>query len=119
MSSGWLEFEILVVGAGPAGIAAACTAAESGSRVGVLDGTPWLGGQIWRGQQTRHAVPEARRWIERFQKSGAILLDRTTAIAAPRPGVLQTEHEGAPRQIAYDRLILATGARELFLPFPG
>jgi D-hydroxyproline dehydrogenase subunit alpha len=119
MARDCFEFQTVVVGAGPAGLAAACAAAESGLRVGVLDDTPWLGGQIWRGHQARRIVPEARLWMERFEKSGAILLDRTTVIAAPRPGVLQAEHEGAPRQIAYDRLIVATGARELFLPFPG
>ena len=48
-----------------------------------------------------------------------MLLDRTAAIASPRPGLLLAEHEGSPRQIAYQRLILATGARELFIPFPG
>src|SRR6185503_279961 len=48
-----LEFEIVIVGAGPAGLAAACAAAESGSRVAILDDTPWLGGQIWRGQSSR------------------------------------------------------------------
>ena len=114
-----LEFEIVIVGAGPAGLAAACAAAESGSRVAILDDTPWLGGQIWRGQSSRPTLPEAQRWIQRFQKAGAVLLDRTAAIASPRPGLLLAEHEGSPRQIAYQRLILATGARELFIPFPG
>lgn len=113
------EFEILIIGAGPAGLAAACAAIESGSRVGLLDDTPWVGGQIWRGHQSRTKVPEAQRWMDRLEKSSAVLLDRTTAIASPRPGLLLAEHVGAPRQITYDRLILATGARELFLPFPG
>src|SRR3954469_12525166 len=113
MSTGTFELKTVVVGAGPAGLAAACAAAESGSRVRVLDDTPWLGGQIWRGEQTRPVAPEARRWIERFQKSGAVLLDRTTAIAAPKPGLILAECAGAPLQISYDRLILATGAREL------
>jgi len=114
-----LEFEIVIVGAGPAGLAAACAAAESGARVAVLDESPWLGGQIWRGEHTRASVPAANHWIGRFGDCGAVLLDGTTAIASPNAGLLLAEHDQAPRQIRWDRLILATGARELFLPFPG
>jgi NADPH-dependent 2,4-dienoyl-CoA reductase/sulfur reductase-like enzyme len=48
-----------------------------------------------------------------------MLLDCTSAIAAPGRGVLLAEHSDGPRQIRWKRIILATGARELFLPFPG
>ncbi len=143
LNRGTLEFEIVVVGGGPAGVAAACAAAESGRRVAVVDDTPWLGGQIWRGQQTLSdegrgargegpsprpspigwergpAMRQARRWLERFRNCGATFLDRTNVIASPRPGLLLAEHAGHPRQIRWQRLVLATGARELFLPFPG
>ncbi len=119
MSERRFDFEIVVVGAGPAGLAAACVAAENGKRVAVVDDTPWLGGQIWRGQQARPSVPQAQKWIERFRRSGATLLDRTSVIAAPRAGVLLAEYANGPREIHWDKLILATGARELFLPFPG
>jgi NADPH-dependent 2,4-dienoyl-CoA reductase/sulfur reductase-like enzyme len=113
------DFNIVVVGAGPAGLAAACAAAESGSRVALVDDTPWVGGQIWRGQQTNPSVPQARKWLERFRQSGAILLDRTSVVASAGPGLLLAEREERPSQIQWQRLILATGARELFLPFPG
>jgi NADPH-dependent 2,4-dienoyl-CoA reductase/sulfur reductase-like enzyme len=119
MSDGVFKFEIVVVGAGPGGIAAACAAAESGKRVALLDDTPWLGGQIWRGQQKKSSLPQARMWLERFQQSGATLLAQTSVIAAPRPGVLMAEHPAGAREIHWEQLILATGARELFLPFPG
>jgi NADPH-dependent 2,4-dienoyl-CoA reductase/sulfur reductase-like enzyme len=119
-------------------LAAACVAAENGQRVAVVDENPWLGGQIWRGKKTSHinsdpARPEnhqatghaghevftAQRWFARFHNSGATMLDQTTVIAAPEPGLLLVEKEGAPCQIHWNRLVLATGARELFLPFPG
>jgi NADPH-dependent 2,4-dienoyl-CoA reductase/sulfur reductase-like enzyme len=116
---GPFQFEIVVVGAGPAGIAAACAAAESGKRVAVVDDTPWLGGQIWRGEQARPSNPQAQRWIENFRRSGAALLERTSVIATPEKGLLLAEHQDKPRSIRYEKLILATGARELFLPFPG
>ena len=60
------KFEVVVVGAGPAGLAAACAAAEGGRRVALVDDTPWLGGQIWRGQSQ---PPQAREWIARFRRS--------------------------------------------------
>ena len=59
MANQRLEFEVVVVGAGPAGIAAACVAAEKGRTVAVVDNSPWLGGQIWRGVQPRESLPVA------------------------------------------------------------
>jgi D-hydroxyproline dehydrogenase subunit alpha len=113
------QFEIVVVGAGPAGIAAACAAAESGKRVAVVDDTPWLGGQIWRGEQAKPKQSQAQQWLERFARSGAMVLDRTSVIAAPQKNLLLAEHPDGPREIRWEKLILAPGARELFLPFPG
>ena len=40
--------DIIVIGAGPAGMAAATTAAEAGAQVLVLDDQPAPGGQIYR-----------------------------------------------------------------------
>lgn len=126
MPEGPLSFDVVVVGAGPAGLAAACVAAECGHRVGVVDENPWLGGQIWRGQTDGnkpgtggHKDSAAQRWFARFRSCGAALLDRASVIAAPEPGLLLAERDGAPCQIRWKRLVLATGARELFLPFPG
>ena len=119
MSNRISQYDIIVVGAGPAGLAAACAAAESSSSVAVIDETPWVGGQIWRGLKTQTSNPQARQWIERFRQSNAVLLDRTTVIASPKPGMLLAERDQKPLQIHFKKLILATGARELFLPFPG
>lgn len=119
MNDGNSNFEIVVVGAGPAGLSAACVAAESGKRVALIDDTPWPGGQIWRGEQARAKQPQAQKWLQRFRKCGAIVLDRTSVIAAPAKGVLLAERANEPCEIHWDKLIVATGARELFLPFPG
>ena len=43
------RFDVLVVGAGPAGMSAAVRSAEHGAKVGVVDDNPNCGGQIWRG----------------------------------------------------------------------
>src|SRR3954469_3350475 len=73
------RFDVLIVGMGPAGIAAACAAAESGRRVGVVDDNPREGGQIWRG--------EANRWIARFQASRLEILRETRVVDSPMEGV--------------------------------
>ena len=119
MSRRRIEFDIVAAGAGPAGIAAACIAAESGLRTAVLDATPWLGGQIWRSHETRRPPKAARRWIERLGASGTQVLRRTSVIDAPRPHELLAETPDGAAEIAWDKLVLAVGARELFLPFPG
>ena len=113
------QFDVIIVGAGPAGLAAACAAAETGADIAVIDETPWLGGQIWRGPKTQISNPQARHWIERFQQAKATILDQTTVIGCPKPGALLAERDQNAVQIHFKKLILATGARELFLPFPG
>ena len=40
--------DLLIIGAGPAGMAAALAAAPSGMRITVVDDNPAPGGQIWR-----------------------------------------------------------------------
>ncbi|HTL54940.1 MAG TPA: FAD/NAD(P)-binding oxidoreductase [Candidatus Limnocylindrales bacterium] len=119
MADGAFDFDIVVIGGGPAGLAAASTAAENGRRVALIDETPWLGGQIWRGQQSRPLLAAARSWFERFKRSGATHISRASVIAFPASGVLLAENVNGPIQVHWQRLILATGARELFLPFPG
>jgi D-hydroxyproline dehydrogenase subunit alpha len=119
MSEPRLRFEVVVVGAGPAGLAAACAAAESGRRTALVDETPWLGGQIWRGQQAHPTIPQASRWVKRFRRTNATLLDQCTILGPGSGQTLLAEHAAGSREIEWERLILATGARELFLPFPG
>src|SRR5262245_970232 len=43
-----MRYDVAIVGAGPAGLAAAATAAGAGCRVALLDAAPRAGGQFWR-----------------------------------------------------------------------
>ena len=103
-------------------MAAAVAAAQAGTQVTVLDDNPSLGGQIWR----RGLDPEAptgsqRTRLDDFRQSGATLLAGRRIVDAPRPGMLRAfvEATGTVESFTWSKLILATGARERFLPFPG
>lgn len=119
MTDQTFRFEVVIIGAGPAGLAAACAAASSGKRVALIENTPWLGGQIWRGEEAHPASPQAQKWIQGVRRSGVTVLGNSSVIAAPAEHTLLAEHPAGPREIIWEKLIVATGARELFLPFPG
>ena len=117
-SSSEAHFDVAVVGAGPAGIAAALAAAESGVRVALLDDNPRPGGQIWRAGPGSLQKPEPLRWFERLENS-TVKVFRGARVFCLEAGALSAESNGAILQLTFHNLILATGARELFLPFPG
>ena len=106
--------DALVIGAGPAGMAAAWRAAQSDLRVCVVDDNPAAGGQIWRG-----GPPEARAWFERIRSVDVEVISGARVFQQPHAGMLMAETSEGVRELNYDSLVLATGARERFLPFPG
>ncbi len=117
-------FDVVIVGAGPGGIAAATVAAEAGRRVCLLDDNERVGGQIWRGLKPTDApkYPHGaafNRWIERLHASGCALWTGLQVVDVLAGDRLRVERTGEIRDVQFDRLILATGARERFLPFPG
>jgi NADPH-dependent 2,4-dienoyl-CoA reductase/sulfur reductase-like enzyme len=112
--------DVAVVGAGPAGLAAAIEAASAGARVVVIDQSPGLGGQIWRHRPgSRSAVPaRAARMLQQFESSGSERLVRATVVDAQPRDLRVIVPDGVVR-IRAGAVVLATGARERFLPFPG
>src|SRR5450631_1367230 len=89
------RYDIIVVGAGPAGIAAATAAARSGSRVLLLDENPSPGGQIWRSgrpmslTQPSEGESARRHAVEQLKASGASLLCGYSVYDAPAAGELR------------------------------
>ncbi len=127
-----VEADVLIVGAGPAGMEAAVEARRSGASVIVLDENGAAGGQIWRGAtasgtaEVEPASRQASRTIRRFEQAGIQLLPSTRVVDVPEAagGLLLALRElpgepPEPVRIRYRSLVIATGARERFLPFPG
>ncbi|PYY03277.1 MAG: hypothetical protein DMG69_32790 [Acidobacteria bacterium] len=112
-------FDVLVVGGGPAGIAAAVSAASRGVTVGLLDDNLTVGGQIWRGEEKNATRPESRDWFEKLRSSNVQLIAQARVFQQPMPGMLLADTPAEVVELQYANLVLATGARERFLPFPG
>lgn len=121
--------DLLIVGAGPAGMAAAVTARRHRLSVRVVDDQPAPGGQIWRGIETIAATPRATRLgasylsgTERaaaFRSCGA-LYEPESQLWQIEPGFRAfVTRGGKARIVTAQAVILATGAQERPMPFPG
>ena len=114
-----IEVATVVVGAGPAGIATACLLAEAGEEVLVVDEGPLAGGQIWRHSGRAEPPVAARDWLKRLADAQVRCLHGTSVVDAWPDGTLIGESLDGSVSIRSERVVLATGARERFLPFPG
>jgi NADPH-dependent 2,4-dienoyl-CoA reductase/sulfur reductase-like enzyme len=138
------HYDIVVVGAGPSGIAAAIDAAKAGARVLLVDENPVAGGlmgndtPLYYGGRMTAATQNAERMLEAIFMSmpalesamdaGVELLLGTTAWGVYRngPGVASLPEQvvglaDAQRSwmVGFDKIVLATGARDLAMAFPG
>jgi len=112
--------DLLVVGAGPAGMAAAMAAAASGASIVVIDDNPAPGGQIWRDGPGATLPPAVRKWRGALERHANIrVCSGTRVVAAPSRNELLLEDAERGWRLQWKKLILCTGARELLLPFPG
>ncbi|MEZ5425822.1 MAG: FAD/NAD(P)-binding oxidoreductase [Pyrinomonadaceae bacterium] len=111
--------EFLIVGGGPAGLSAALAIAEnSDRRVLIVDENPQLGGQIWRAELGRIKSPEAARILEKIDRKKIQILNRAFIFAVFDKNTLLAETNRGPAKLKFEKLILSTGGRERFLPFP-
>lgn len=119
--------DVGVVGAGPAGMAAATSLARGGLSVAVLDEGPAAGGQIFRqlpNGASAAAIAEppshhhGHALLQQFGGSNVQHL-RGAVVWDARPGRLWFEHDGQSKLLRCQRIVLAPGAYDRCVPFPG
>lgn len=126
------EPQVVIVGAGPAGIRAAEALAAAGLRPTVVDEGAKAGGQIYRRPPDGFTRPPATLYGSQAGKAVALHTAFDGLVAAGRvvhlprhsvialaDGALHAVGDDGCRRIGYDRLILATGATDRLAPVPG
>jgi thioredoxin reductase/bacterioferritin-associated ferredoxin len=120
-------FDVAIVGAGPAGMAAAVAARRAGASVALIDEYAAAGGQIWRrgfaevADAAPASLPRAGRALcAELAAADVTHLPGTAVWAAPDARtLLLTGPDGAPGTIRARTLVLATGAYDRPVAFPG
>lgn len=122
------EFDLAVVGGGPAGMAAASLAAEHGLSTVLVDEQEGLGGQIYRSITTTpvsdRSILGKDYWrgedlVQRLQASGAEHWPKTTVWSISRDLELGLSSDGKARVQRFKHIVLATGALERPTPIEG
>lgn len=130
--------DILIIGAGPAGLAAARAAASSGARVILCDEQARMGGSLLSETDVRVEGKAARDWVEAtlcelHNNNRVTILPRTTAFGYFADNFLAlaerlTDHLAVPYpdrprerlwQVRAREVVIAAGAIERPIVFPG
>src|SRR4051812_26199956 len=121
-------YDVVVIGAGPAGLAAAATTAGAGLSTLMVDENAGPGGQVWRAINStpvrNKAVLGEDYWAgaeiaQAARDSGAEIIHRATVWSLDRNLELGISVAGGSAFVKASRVILATGAQERPFPIPG
>ena len=114
--------QVVVVGAGPAGLAAATSLVRTGARVLLIDAGERPGGQYWR-HDAESSLASKHEELRIITHQNVEYLAKTNVWAATYRDGVSTLHlliDGkVEREVCTRKLILATGAYDRSLPFPG
>ena len=119
--------DVAVIGAGPAGLAAAATAAKLGLSVALLDEQAHPGGQIYRDVTRARAdrlqvlgddYAAGRALLERFARSTAQHVGGAAVWNVTRERVIHYTKDGRSRAVTAGQVILCTGASNARFQFP-
>lgn len=121
------RFDLLILGAGPAGMAAAVAARNHGLNVLVVDEQPSPGGQIWRSVEMASCrdqilgfpYVEGRGVARQFRASGAEYVPDAQLWQIDRGFRALSTCGGKVRTFEASTVVLAAGAQERPVPFPG
>ena len=118
-----------IVGGGPAGLSAALEAAKAGAQVVLIDESSTLGGQFYKQvpdafrlkkpQAEDEQYAEGLALVERVRSAGVELLRDALIWAIFPDGTLSIFRQGRTEELRAKALILAPGAQEVPVPFPG
>ena len=120
--------ELVVIGGGPAGLAAAALAARAGVSTVLFDENPGVGGQIYRAitstPVTDRAILGDDYWdgaklADEATASGALIVNGATVWSLDRQRLVGVSVGGKARVIEAGRVIIATGSQERPFPIPG
>ena len=137
-ASRYAHCDVLIVGAGPAGLSAALAASESGAKVILADEQSEIGGGLLTDPTSRIDGEESWTWLASAatalaERENVTILARTTVIGYYHQNFLglverlsdhiQSPHPDSPRQrlwrVRAKRVVLAAGAIERPLVFAG
>ena len=124
------ETDVVVVGGGFAGVRCATILAEAGVRVCILEENVHMGGQLLRSipenlgrnrNADRDSVKRLGKDFLNQLRGLRVRMETDTAVFGIYPEREIAVEVGGDRieRIRYKYLVLATGARERFMPFPG
>ena len=120
--------DLIIIGAGPAGMSAAITAMEAGLRTIVLDEQLRAGGQIYRNVSVAPPTvaallgPDYRHGsdlVNRFAASGVEVLHDTSAWDIGHDLTVTAQKAGRSFTLRAPQLLVANGAMERPSPIPG
>ncbi len=122
------HYQLAIIGGGPAGLAAAATAAEKNISCALFDEQPAPGGQIYRSVES---VPEGRlkqlgdeyargkKLVDTFRRSKAEYFPETQVWSLNSQREIGILHNHDAKIVTADQVLVASGALERPVPFPG